>query len=269
MPAVIPEPLIPGEVVCVARNIRVTKDDKTLLYGVDLELRAGEVLALLGPNGAGKSTLLSALSGETKLTSGSIQFLGRELREWGLKDLARRRSVLLQEHQLLFPFQAVQVVEMGRAPWQRTPADFDDEEIIAESMELAEVLHLADRRVPSLSGGERARVSFARTLATRTNVVMLDEPTAALDLKHQEAVLETMRDLAARGNAVLVVLHDLNLAAAYADTIALLKQGQLVACGSPREIFTSKQISEVYETPVEVIRHPKTGEPLVLPLRER
>lgn len=265
----IPQPLIPGEVALTARGVRVVHGEKELLHGIDLELRAGEVLALLGPNGAGKSTLLSALSGESRLAGGEVQFLGRPLHSWGLKELARRRSVLLQEHQLLFPFQAQQVVEMGRAPWQRTPADQDDEVIIAESMELAEVTHLAARRVPSLSGGERARVSFARTLATRANVVMLDEPTAALDLKHQEAVLETMRDLAARGNAVLVVLHDLNLAAAYADTIALLKDGELVVCGTPREVLTSRQITAVYETPVEVIRHPHTGEPLVLPLRER
>ncbi|MBB4071792.1 heme ABC transporter ATP-binding protein [Canibacter oris] len=265
---IIPEPLVPGETVCVARDVCVAVEDKQLLKNVNLTLHAGEVLALLGPNGAGKSTLLSAISGETKLTGGSVHFLGKELKSWSLKQLARRRSVLLQEHQLLFPFKAAQVVEMGRAPWQRTPADRDDEEIIAESMQLADVTHLADRRVPSLSGGERARVSFARTLATRTNVVMLDEPTAALDLKHQEAVLETMRDLAARGNAVLVVLHDLNLAAAYADTIALLKQGEIAACGTPREILTSQRISEIYETPVEVIRHPKTGQPLVLPLRD-
>lgn len=264
---VVPEPLVPGETVLQARNVSVRHDTKQLLTGVDLDLRAGEVLALLGPNGAGKSTLLSALSGETAICEGSISFLGKPLASWNLKQLARRRSVLLQEQQLMFPFAAYQVVEMGRAPWYRTAAESDDAEIIAESMALAQVSHLAQRRVPSLSGGERARVSFARTLATRANVVMLDEPTAALDLKHQESVLETMRDLAARGNAVVVVLHDLNLAGAYADTLTLLRQGELVASGSAREILTARLISDVYDTPVEVIAHPKTGKPLVLPLR--
>ncbi|WP_167143148.1 heme ABC transporter ATP-binding protein [Canibacter zhoujuaniae] len=267
MAATIPIPLPGGTAICAARNLRVTRSDCNLLEDINLEAHAGEVLTLLGPNGAGKSTLLAALSGELTPSAGEVDFCGYPIADWSLKDLARRRSVLLQEHKLMFPFSAGEVVEMGRAPWQRTPLDHDDEAAIAEAMEVAEVTHLADRRVPSLSGGERARVSFARVLATRAQVVMLDEPTAALDLKHQEAVLQTARALAAQGSAVITVLHDLNLAAAYSDRIALLKKGRLQAIGTPRTVLTSQTVSEVYDTPVEVIAHPRTGEPLVLPLR--
>lgn len=257
----------PGEPVCSVSGIDVCVGDKQLLHSISLELRAGEVLALLGPNGAGKSTLLSAISGELETSSGSIEFLDKPLGDWGLKALSRLRSVLLQEHQLMFPFSTVEVVEMGRAPWHRTPAEEEDAEAIQEAIATADVTHLHSRRVPTLSGGERARVSFARVLAGRTGVVMLDEPTAALDLKHQEAVLQTVRELAAAGAAVLVVIHDLTLAAAYADRVTLLKQGRIAATGTPAEVLTTETVSAIYDTPVEVIKNPRNGDLLVLPLR--
>ncbi|MDO4242031.1 MAG: heme ABC transporter ATP-binding protein [Microbacteriaceae bacterium] len=262
-----PQPLQAGEVACAARNITVKAGDSVLLRDISLELRAGEVLALLGPNGAGKSTLLGVLSGEISPVNGDVEFAGKPLGAWSLKELARRRGVLLQEHQLMFPFSALEVIEMGRAPWLHTPLMSEDDEAITAAAHSADVAHLTDRRVPSLSGGERARVSLARILAGRTSVVMLDEPTAALDLKHQEATLQCARDLALQGAAVLVVLHDLTLAAAYSSRIALLKDGELVASGAPAEVLTGETLSAVYDTPIEVLPHPRTGAPLVLPSR--
>ncbi len=262
-----PERAARGTVVCAAHEVELERGSRKLLDGVSLEIRAGEVLALLGPNGAGKSTLLSLLSGDVTPDNGHIEFAGRNISEWSLHDLARRRSVLLQDNQVLFPFTVHQVVEMGRAPWRRTPLEGEDEAAVSEAIEAADIAHLSERRVPSLSGGERARVSFARVMAGRTGVLLLDEPTAALDLGHQEAVLALARDRAAAGDAVLVVLHDLNLAAAYADRIALLRSGQIVACDVPERVLTAEIISDVYETPVEVIPHPVTGTGIVLPLR--
>jgi len=262
-----PERTTPGAVVCAAHGVEVVRGSRKLLDGVSLELRAGEVLALLGPNGAGKSTLLSLMSGDVVPDGGRIEFAGRDITEWSLTDLARRRSVLLQDNQVLFPFTVHQVVEMGRAPWRRTPLEDDDNSAISESIAAADIGHLGNRRVPSLSGGERARVSFARVMAGRTGVLMLDEPTAALDLGHQEAVLSLARSRAEAGDAVLVVLHDLNLAAAYADRIALLRGGRIVACDAPERVLTAGIISDVYETAVEVIPHPVTGKGIVLPLR--
>ncbi|MGO1570848.1 MAG: heme ABC transporter ATP-binding protein [Canibacter sp.] len=256
------------EIVCAADQATVIRSGKKLLDDVSIQLRKGEVLALLGPNGAGKSTLLGALSGELDLDSGSVSFADRNIRKWSLKELSRRRGVLLQEHQLMFPFSVYQVVEMGRAPWYRTDLENEDEVAISEAIGLANVEYLQTRSVPSLSGGERARTGFARVLASRTNVLMLDEPTAALDLKHQESVLSTARDRARAGEAVLVVLHDVNLAAAFADRIALLKRGKIVTQGTPDEVLTSEIISDVYETPVEIIRHPRTGQGIVMPVRD-
>ena len=263
----LPERPDPGEVVCAAREVRLSRGGRALLDGVSLDVRAGEVLALLGPNGAGKSTLLSLLSGDVAPDSGSVRFGDREISDWSLVELSRRRSVLLQDNQLLFPFTVHQVVEMGRAPWRRTPLEDEDSAAVSEAIAAADVAHLGNRRVPSLSGGERARAAFARVMAGRTGVLMLDEPTAALDLGHQEAVLGLARERARAGDAVLVVLHDLNLAGAYADRIALLRDGAIAACDVPERVLTAETVSEVYRTPVEVVRHPATGRGIVLPLR--
>lgn len=257
----------PGTVMCSAESVVIERGRRRLLDGVSLEVRAGEVLSLLGPNGAGKSTLLRLLSGDLTPDSGKVIFGGRELHEWSLLDLSRRRSVLLQENQLLFPFTVHQVVEMGRAPWRRTPLEDEDNEAISEAIDAADIAHLGNRRVPSLSGGESARAAFARVMAGRTGMLMLDEPTAALDIAHQEAVLSLARARAEAGDAVLVVLHDLNLAAAYSDRIALLRDGKMVACGSPDDVLDAKILSDVYRTQVEVIPHPVSGQNIVLPMR--
>ena len=265
----LPERTPIGGVVSATTDVRLVRNGKVLLDDVSIELRAGEVLALLGPNGAGKSTLLSLLSGDAQPDAGTVTFGDRELRSWSLSDLSRRRGVLLQDNQLLFPFTVHQVVEMGRAPWRKTPLEQEDNAAIADAIAAADIAHLGSRRVPSLSGGERARAAFARVMAGRTGVLMLDEPTAALDLGHQESVLQIARDRARAGDAVLVVLHDLNLASAYADRIALLRQGRIVTCDAPERVLTADIISEVYQSPVEVIQHPETGQRIVLPIRSR
>ncbi len=262
-----PERTRMGEVVMSARDVSIVRSKKTLLDEVSLDVHAGEIVALLGPNGAGKSTLLSLLSGDVAPDSGEVRFAGRNVHEWSLGDLSRRRSVLLQDNNLLFPFTVMQVVEMGRAPWRRTPLEDDDNAAISEAIDAADIAHLASRRVPSLSGGERGRVAFARVMAGRTGVLMLDEPTAALDLKHQEAVLSLARSRAEAGDAVIVVLHDLNLAGVYADRVALLREGRIFACDTAARVLTAENISEVYDTPVEVIPHPESGHGIILPLR--
>lgn len=238
-----------------------------LLAGVGLEIVYGRVLALVGPNGAGKSTLLSVLTGDAAASAGSVLLDGRPLAAWRTRELARTRAVLLQAQHVAFSFTAREVVEMGRAPWTGTERADADEERIAAAMARADVTHLADRAYPSLSGGERARVGLARVLAQDTRIVLLDEPTAALDLRHQEDVLRIARDLAAAGRAVVVVLHDLSLAGAYADEVAMLDGGRLVASGAPERVLTAARVEDVYGTPVRVLADPDTGRPLVLPRR--
>ncbi|WHT20018.1 heme ABC transporter ATP-binding protein [Crossiella sp. CA-258035] len=257
-----------SQVIAETLGVGVVLGGQPVLHGVSLTARTSEVLALLGPNGAGKSTLLAALAGDLAPSAGQVLVHGKPVGGYRPKELAKLRAVLPQQVLLSFPFTVAEVVEMGRAPWAGTPAAELDEEVIAEAMRETEVTEFARRRFPSLSGGERARVALARVLAQRAGLLLLDEPTAALDLRHQEAVLRIAKRRAAAGDAVVVVLHDLGLAAAYADRVALLSGGELAASGPPAKVLTGELLSRVYRHQVEVLAHPRTGAPLVLPRRD-
>ena len=250
-----------------ALDVHVSFGEAHILVGVDLDVHHGEVVALVGPNGAGKSTLLAVLAGDERPTSGRVLLDGRDVHGVGLDHLARRRAVMLQEMRLSFPFEVEDVVRMGRSPWRGTEREDQDDAVVARTMATADVTHLAARRYPTLSGGEKARASFARVLAQEPGVLLLDEPTAALDIRHQEAVLTEARRWAGDGAAVVVVLHDLTLAAAYADRVVVLDEGRVRGAGAPQEVLTSALLSEVYRHPVEVVRRPGTDEIVVLPVR--
>ncbi|MFF8604963.1 heme ABC transporter ATP-binding protein [Streptomyces sp. NPDC015346] len=263
----LPPPVPVGEVVAEARELHVGLGGREVLAGVDAAVRAGEVLALVGPNGAGKSTLLAALAADLTPSGGHVRICGRTAAGWSAPELALRRAVLPQSAALSFPFPVAEVVRMGRAPWAGTEREEEDEAAVAEAMAATEVAEFATRPFSALSGGERARVALARVLAQRTPLLLLDEPTAALDLRHQELVLRLCRERAAAGVAVVVVLHDLGLAAAHADRVAVLHEGRIAADGPPAEVFGEDLLSRVYRQPVEVLPHPRTGAPLVVPRR--
>ncbi|GAA4723306.1 heme ABC transporter ATP-binding protein [Phytohabitans rumicis] len=257
----------PGDVAIRVRGLRVDRGATPVLSDVDLDARAGELLALAGPNGAGKTTLLSAVCGDLPTAAGTVELDGVPLTDWSTVELARRRAMLPQRTALSFPFAVADVVAMGRAPWAGTPLSAEDDDAVAEAMRLTGVEGFVARPFSALSGGEQARAALARVLAQRTAILLLDEPTAALDLHHQELVLTLARDRARAGDTVVVVLHDLGLAAAYADRIALLAGGALVAAGPPAEVLTEGTLSAVYRHDIEVLAHPRTGSPLVLPVR--
>jgi iron complex transport system ATP-binding protein len=262
-----PAPLPRGGAAIEVSGLHVRLGGREVLSGIDLTARAGEVLALVGPNGAGKSTLLAAVAADLPATRGSVRIDGRPVGAWTAAELALRRSVLPQSAALSFPFPVEDVVRMGRAPWAGTPHEDDDDLAVADAMAATEVTEFGPRPFSALSGGERARVALARVLAQRAPVLLLDEPTAALDLRHQELVLRICRERAAAGDAVVVVLHDLGLAAAYADRAAVLHDGRIAVCGPPAEVFGEELLSRVYRQPVEVLPHPRTGDPLVIPRR--
>ena len=241
-------------------------DDKVLVSEVKLDLNPGDFLAVVGPNGAGKSTLCSVLAGDLSPTVGSVQVCGHSVRDSRPAALARLRSMLTQETHIRFPFTAREVVMMGRHPhirqW-RSPTETDFA-AVEDAMKSVQAMHLADRVYPTLSGGEQRRVSLARVLAQDTQVMLLDEPTNALDISHQQLVMSLCRRLANQGRAVLAVLHDLNLAAAFADQIVVLSEGQVVALGKPEDVLTPQMLFEVFDQKVIVIPHPQTNKPVVL-----
>lgn len=251
-----------------ARSVVVRIGDKRLLDDVTIELRVGEVLALVGPNGAGKSTLLAVLAGDQPVSTGRVTVGDRLVGDWPAVALARLRSVLPQRNPVAFPFDVRSVVEMGRSPWRGTDAEDEDDAEVALALAQTELTHLANRPYSQLSGGEQARTALARVLVQRTGILLLDEPTAALDVRHQEQVMALARQRAAGGTSVLVVLHDLGLAAAHADRVAVLADGRLAAVGPPEEVCTAELLSQVYRYPVEVFPHPRTGRPVVLPIRD-
>lgn len=232
-----------------AAGVGLRRDGRDLLQDIDLRLEAGQVLAILGPNGAGKSSLLRILGGEWPASSGQVRLDGRPLSAWAPAALARRRAVLPQAESLRFGFHVEEVVAFGRMPWpdpaSRTSGAVD------EAMAFAGVEALRRRPYTSLSGGERARVQLARVVAQiweahEDRLLLLDEPTASLDLAHQHQVLAAVRGFAQRRAGVVMVLHDLNLALRYADVAILLNRGCLHASGPVDQVLDPPNVLQVY-----------------------
>lgn len=240
-----------------------------MVRGVDLAVRAGELVALVGPNGAGKSTLVAVVAGDLAAEAGSVAVAGAPIGRWAPAELAMRRAVLPQRSEVAFAFTVREVVAMGRAPWNGTDRGEQSTSVgaIERAVHEAGVAHLLDRSVRDLSGGEAAMVALARVLAQDTQALVLDEPTAALDVAHQELVLGAVRRRVAGGCGALVVVHDLQLAGAHADRVVVLDDGCVVADGSPGHVLSADLLSRVYRHRLEVVPHPRTGSPLVVPVR--
>lgn len=244
------------------RNVGVRRQQRPILADVSLAFAAGSVIALVGPNGAGKSTLLGVACGDLQADSGQVLLRGTAVGDLRAGALARERAVMPQEHAVRFAFSVEEVVAMGRLP--HPPDALEDGRQVEAALDAAELQALRLREVQQLSGGESARTTFARVLAQATPVLFLDEPTAALDLRHQERTLRSVRELAGAGACVVVVVHDLNLAAGYADRIVLLERGRVAADGTPAEVLTEANLRRVYQQDVLVMQHPRRPVPLVV-----
>lgn len=249
----------------VAEGLVLRVAGATLVDGVSLRLEAGELLGVVGPNGAGKTSLLRLLAGDLAPTAGRVLLGGVPLDAMRSLALARSRALLPQHTLLQFAFRALDVVLMGRYPHRESSGE-QDRAVAEAAMSGTDTAHLAARFYPTLSGGEQTRVSLARVLAQETPLIMLDEPTVSLDLRHQELVMSLLRGLVREGAGVIVVLHDLNLAARYADRVALMSRGRLAALAPTREVLQADLLSRIYEHPVTVVPHPELDCPLVLPL---
>jgi iron complex transport system ATP-binding protein len=258
--------------VLAAGAITVSAGGKTLLKDATLEVRPGEFLALAGENGAGKSTLLRVLAGDLRPKSGQIGMNGYPLERWRLRERAHLRAVLPQDSAVAFGFTALETALMGRYPHCDGMPGECDRRIAREALERLDAAHLEQRLVTTLSGGERARVALARALAQiweaderGPRYLLLDEPVASLDLAHQHNALRLVREFVReRGVGAVAVLHDLNLAAQYADRIAVLKAGRLAACGAPDAVLTERLVADCFAVRALVMRHPRTNCPLVI-----
>lgn len=254
-----------------ARQLKLSIAGKALLKGIDIQVQAGEHLVILGANGAGKSTLLKALCGEITYDSGEIHVNGQALKQLPLKQLARMRAVMPQETQLNFPFRAIEVVEMGAAPY---PASSEEPTITQQCLQAFDLTHLAQQRYPSLSGGEKQRVQLARVFCQlwprqgceKARYLFLDECSSALDPAHQYQVFERVQALRAQNVGIVSIVHDLNLAAGFADRIVILHQGEVLAEGSPKHVLTPANLKAAYGIETQVLKHPVHAHPLVVSL---
>ncbi|MEO6390730.1 MAG: ABC transporter ATP-binding protein [Pyrinomonadaceae bacterium] len=254
-----------------ARDIGVRYGDRWAVHGVSLRVEPGQIVAIAGPNGAGKTSLLRALNAAVETDTGSVLVDQRPLKSYSRRDIARRLSVVAQEAELRFPVTVLEFVLGGRYAWSTIGAwGWETEEDVAaatDAMQDCELTEFADRLMNELSGGERQRAVLARALATGATNLLLDEPTANLDLAHQATVLRLVRNRCNNQKvAAVVVTHDLNLAAEFGDAILLMKDGEMVSFGPPFEVFTPEILSGVFGIEVLVDLHPISGAPRITPV---
>ncbi len=261
-----------GGLPLAARGLDFAFANRPVLRGVGLDAAPGRVLGLLGPNGSGKTTLVRILSGVLRSYRGSATLGGREVRDLRQRDIARDLAVVPQESRFGFPFTALEVTLMGRHPHLAGLA-FESERDVAialDALAAAGAGDLADRPVQQLSAGERQRVVFARALAQRPRVLLLDEPASFMDIRHQVELYDRVRHLAeTESTTVVTVLHDLNLAAEYCDDVVLLRGGAVLASGRTRDVLTYANLKRTFDTEVYVDLNDLTGKLVVLPLSGR
>ena len=252
-----------------ASGIHVELGGQAILRNVEVTVRRGEVVGLVGPNGAGKSTLLRVVTGMLRPSAGTVAIEGDALGALPRREIAMRVAVVQQLPEAPPTMRVRDLVVLGRHPHlgllaRESRHDFD---VVAEAMRRAGCDRFADRELGSLSGGERRRAFIARALAQEAPLLLLDEPTSNLDAHAQVEILELVADLAAGGSGVLLIVHDLTLAAAYCDRVVLLDRGEVVADGPPSEVVTSEHVQRVYGRGVTVLAHPVSGAPVVIPSR--
>ncbi len=253
------------------RDLTVAYGELVALRQVSLSLGAGELLGVVGPNGSGKSTLIRAITRLVRPLGGDIHLDGKEVGRLSQRELARWAAVVPQNPYLPDAFTVLEVALMGRTPHlgllqSEGRADLA---VVRRALEQTDTWHLASRRMGELSGGERQRVVVARALAQETPLLLLDEPTAHLDMGHQAVVFDLVRQLCRReGKGVLAAIHDLSLAGQYCDRLVMLNEGRVVGEGEPQEVLSPRLLASVYGTRVSVFPHPLTGRPVVTPMSE-
>ena len=259
-----------GRVRLAAEQLSLAYDEHVVVHDVDLELTDGSFTAIVGPNGCGKSTLLRALGRLLRPAGGQVLLDGRAIARTPTREVATVLGLLPQSPVAPEGLTVADLVARGRHPHQSWVRQWsrDDEAVVAEALEWTDMAELADRPVDALSGGQRQRAWISMALAQGTDLLLLDEPTTYLDLAHQIDVLELVGRLhTERGRTVAVVLHDLNLAARYAQRLVAMKDGVLVASGTPAEVLTEELLADVFDLEARIAPDPVTGTPMVVPVR--
>lgn len=250
-------------------NVSYEINKRTLLKNVSFSIRCGEVVAVLGANGAGKSTLLRMLSGEKKTSEGNILLNGKCISRYAAGELAQKRAVMSQHNVVTIDFLAREIVMMGRYPHYKSNPSAKDLEIVEKMMDICGVSHLEDRSILTLSGGEQQRVQLARVLAQIWDcpgaLLLMDEPVSAMDLQYQQQTLAIVSALARKNFMVIAVLHDINLAAQYADRLVMLKNGRKWNDGTPAEVLNTKNVYNIFSIAADVSINAHTLKPYILP----
>lgn len=250
-------------------NITYEINKRTLVKNLSFSMHCGEVLAVLGANGAGKSTLIKMLSREKNTTEGNIVLNGKPIGQYGSSELALKRAVMSQHNVVNIDFEVREIVMMGRYPHYQNHPSEHDKNIVRQTMEVCGVAEMEARSILTLSGGEQQRVQLARVLAQIWDcpgaLLLMDEPVAGMDLQYQQQTLAIVSALAKKGFMVITVLHDINLAAQYADRLLLLKNGRKWNDGTPAEVLNTKNVYHIFSIEAEVNSHEQTLKPFVLP----
>lgn len=248
-------------------QVSFSYNDTRVLYRIDLSVEKGEMIAVLGPNGSGKTTLIKLMSGVLKPGEGEIHLDGSRLGRMKRREVAQRVAVVPQQFTIPFAFTLNEVVLLGRTPFLRPFSDEGkrDHRVVEQAIALIGIEELKERFFNELSGGERQKAILAMALAQEPKLLLLDEPTAHLDINHQVEILDLVRSLnREQGLTVIGAMHDLNLAALYFDRLILLKQGRIFADGDPKQVLTEETIKEVFSASVRITQHPQTGLPHIL-----
>lgn len=258
------------ETIIELKNLSIGYGNKSVLQDVNAKINKGEIVGIIGCNGAGKSTLLKTIRGLLTKQSGDILYFGRNLESFAEKELAREVAYLQQSVEVGFGYTGKDIVLAGRYPYMKwwKGESISDEELALKCMEYTGTKELAERPVNEVSGGQKQRILLAKVLAQQTPILFLDEPTTGLDMVYQEEIFRFSKALAEMGKTILMVVHELNLAAKYCSRIILLGEGTVIADGRPDNVFTEKILSKAYNAPVRVIRSHNTNEIIEISTKE-
>ena len=243
--------------------------DKVILDDISLHVESGDMVSIIGPNGSGKTTMLKAISNEISITDGEINFINKNISDWDLNDFANKKAVLSQSNNLVFPFSVIDIVKMGRFPLKNKGNQIEENNLCKKILNIFDLDDYVNQNYITLSGGEKQRVQLARVIAQiwsddySKKILILDEPTSYLDIKHQHSLFQFLKELNKKGLTIIMVLHDLNHALLNSNKIAVLKDSKLISFGETKNIITEKLIKKVFEIDLKLINYRGSDTPII------